>query len=136
MAFKEQDPIRSKIVTDNKIIEQVNSFSYSGNLISYENEMDIDNKLNNYLKITGIINNVFPPKKSLNKTRIKLYNTLAIPTLLCGSESWTIKARITGGEMRYEQQDTLRQITKIDIIKELNITPVLEKIQHIKRKWI
>jgi hypothetical protein len=58
MAFKGQDPIRSKIVIDNKIIEQVNSFTYLGNLISYENEMDIDNKLNKYLKITGIINNV------------------------------------------------------------------------------
>jgi hypothetical protein len=58
MEFKGQDPIRRKIVIDNKIIEQVNSFTYLGNLISYENEMDIDNKLNKYLKITGIISNV------------------------------------------------------------------------------
>ena len=39
------------------------------------------------------------------KTRIKLYNTLAIPTLLYDSESWTIKAadasRIRAAEMRY-----------------------------------
>jgi hypothetical protein len=34
-------------------------------------------KLNNYLKITGILNNVFRPQKALKKTRIKLYNTLA-----------------------------------------------------------
>jgi len=45
------------------------------------------------LKITGILNNVFRPQKTLKKTRIKLYNTLAFPVLLCGSESWTIKAR-------------------------------------------
>jgi hypothetical protein len=69
MAFKGQDPIRSKIAIDSKIIEQVNSFNYLGNLISHEKEMGNDNKLNNYLKITGIINNVFRPKK----TRIKLY---------------------------------------------------------------
>jgi hypothetical protein len=48
--------------------------------------MDIDNKLNNYLRITGIINKMFRPKKTLKKTRIKLYNTLALPTLLYGSE--------------------------------------------------
>jgi hypothetical protein len=42
--FKGRDTIRSKIVID-KIIEQVNSFNYLGNLISYDNEMDIDNKL-------------------------------------------------------------------------------------------
>jgi len=57
-------------------------------------------------------------KKNLKKTRIKLYNTLALPVLLYGSETWTIKARdatrITAAEIKYmeEQQDTLGQITK------------------------
>jgi hypothetical protein len=48
--------------------------------------MDIENKLNNYPKITSIINNVFKPKNTLKK-RIKLYNTLALPTLLYSSEN-------------------------------------------------
>jgi hypothetical protein len=69
--------------------------------------MDIDNK---YLKITGIISNVFKPKKTLMKTRIKLNNTLALPTLLYGSEDWTIKARdstrITAVEMKYMRRTT------------------------------
>ena len=60
--FKGRDPVRTKIVIDNKIIEQVNLFNYLGNMISYEKELDIDNKLHNYLKITGIINNVFRPQ--------------------------------------------------------------------------
>ena len=94
MAFKGRDPVRTKIVIDNKIIEKVNSFNYLGNMISYEKELDVDNKLHN-LKITGIINNVFRPQKTLKKTRIKLYNTLALPFLLYGSETWTIKARDT-----------------------------------------
>jgi hypothetical protein len=63
-------------------------------MISYERELDIDNKLNNYLKITGILNNVFRPQKTLKKTRIRLYNTLALPVLLYGSETWTIKANL------------------------------------------
>jgi hypothetical protein len=33
-------------------------------MISYERELDIDNKLNNYLKITGVLNNVFRPHKN------------------------------------------------------------------------
>jgi hypothetical protein len=32
-------------------MEQVNSFHYLGNLISYEKEVDFDNKLNNYCTI-------------------------------------------------------------------------------------
>jgi hypothetical protein len=44
MAFKGQDPVRTKIVLDNKIIEQVNWFDYLGNMIFYEKELDVDNK--------------------------------------------------------------------------------------------
>ena len=36
-------------------------------MIYYEGELDIDNKLNNLLKITGILNNVFRPQKPLRK---------------------------------------------------------------------
>jgi hypothetical protein len=79
-------------------------FNRLGN-ISYERELNIDNKLNNYLKITGILNNVFRPQTTLKKKRIKLYNTLALPVLLYGGETWTIKAtdarRITAEEMKY-----------------------------------
>jgi hypothetical protein len=77
-------------------------------MISYEGEVDIDNKLNNFLEITGILKNVFRPLKTLKKTRIKLYNTLALPVLLYGSETWTIKAsdakRITAAEMKYTRR--------------------------------
>jgi len=48
---------------------------------------------------------VFRPQKTLKKTRIKLHNTLALPVLLYGSETWTVKAsdagRITAAEMKY-----------------------------------
>jgi len=36
MSFKGRDTVSSKIVIDNRIIEQVNSINYLGNLISYE----------------------------------------------------------------------------------------------------
>ena len=63
--------IRTKIVIDNKIIEQVKMFNYLGNMIYFENESDIDNKLHNYLKITGIINNVFKPQKPFKENKNK-----------------------------------------------------------------
>jgi hypothetical protein len=61
-------------------------------MISDEGKLDIDNKLNNILKTTGILNNVFRSRKApLKKTRIKLYNTLALPVLLYGSETRLLK---------------------------------------------
>jgi hypothetical protein len=48
---------------------------------------------------------VFRPQKTRKKTRIKLYNPLALPVLLYGSETWTIKVRgairVTAAEMKY-----------------------------------
>ena len=61
--FKGRRPDRSKLVTDNKIIQHVNSFNYLRKLIVYEKEVDIDNKLNNYTKLTGLINRMFRPQK-------------------------------------------------------------------------
>jgi len=47
---------------------------------------------------------VLNKKKTLKKTTIKLYNTLALPVLLYDSETWTVKAsdtrRITAAEMK------------------------------------
>jgi hypothetical protein len=36
-------------------------------MILYERELDIDKKLNRYLKVTGILNNVFRPHKTIRK---------------------------------------------------------------------
>ena len=41
MAFKGRDPVRTKTVIDNKIIEQATMFNYLGNMISYEKELDM-----------------------------------------------------------------------------------------------
>ena len=33
MVFKGRDPVRTKIVIDNKVIEEVNLFNYLGNIL-------------------------------------------------------------------------------------------------------
>jgi len=85
-------------------------------------------------------------KKALKKIRIKLYNTLALPVLLYGSETWTIKAsdarRITAAEMKYVRRTAgytwTDYKTNAQIAKELininfgQITAILE----YKRSWI
>jgi hypothetical protein len=74
-------------------------------------------------------------KKTLKKTRIKLYNTLNLPVLLYGSATWTIKARyarrITAAEMKYMRR-TAGYIwtdykTNAQIPKKIKITQILKK---------
>jgi hypothetical protein len=64
MAFKGRDPVRTKIVIDNKIIEKMKLFNCLGNTVTYEKELNIDSKLRNYLKTTCILNKVFIPQKN------------------------------------------------------------------------
>jgi hypothetical protein len=96
------------------------------------------------LKITGILNNVFRPQKTLKKTRIKLYNTLVLPVLLYGSETWTVKARdarrITAAEMKYMRRESRIHLDRIQnkhtITKEIKITPILDRLLEYKRNWM
>jgi len=96
------------------------------------------------LKITVILNNVFRPQKPVKKTKIKLYNTLALPVLLYGSETWTIKTsdarRITAAEMKYMRRTAgytwTDYKTNVQIAKELKITPILDKLLEYKRSRI
>jgi hypothetical protein len=122
-------------VINNKIIEHVNTFNYLGNFVSYEKEKGIHNKIAKFLKITGIISNTFKPNKVQKGTRIKLYNTLALPILLYGSETWTVKSkdksRLTAAEMKFKRK-TARYTrrdhkTNEEILNELEVTSILDK---------
>jgi hypothetical protein len=91
MAVNGTEPIRSKTVIDNVILEQVNTFTYLGCNISYQEEKGIHSKITKFLQILGLLNNTLKPNLVQISTRLKLYKTLALPTLLYGSEIWTIK---------------------------------------------
>jgi hypothetical protein len=100
--------------------------------------VDINDKLNNRLKITGLTNNTFRPHETLKTTTVKLYNSQALPAMLCVSENWTIKARdarrITAAEMKYMRKTAghfwTECKTNTEFTKELNITPVSHKVQE------
>jgi len=83
-------------------------------------------------------------KKTFKKTRINLHNTLALPVLLYGSETWTIKARgarrITAVEMKYMRRTAgytwTDYKTNTQITKKLKITPILDKLLDYRRNCI
>ena len=83
-------------------------------------------------------------RNTLKKTRMKLYNTLALPVLLYGSETWTVKARdarrTAAAEMKYMRRTAgytwTNYKTNTQIVKELKITPILKKLLEYKRNWI
>jgi ribosomal protein L44E len=66
--------------------------------------------------------------------------------LLCGSETWTVKAkardasRMSAAEMKYMRRRAgytgTDYTTNTQIAKELKITPILDKLLEYKRNWI
>jgi hypothetical protein len=79
----------------------------------------------------------------LKATRIKLHNTLDLPALLYGRQNRTIKARdarrVTAAEMKCMRitAGCTWTVYKTDakIARELNINPVLDKIQEYRINW-
>jgi len=61
MVFKRRDPVRSKIVINNNIIELINIFDYLGCSISYKNKKGVTLKISKFLQITGISHRILKP---------------------------------------------------------------------------
>jgi hypothetical protein len=84
---------------------------------------------------------MFRPQKTLKKTTIILYDIVALPALLYGTEKWTIKAkdarRITAAEIKYMRKTSgytwTYYETGPEIAKEVNTNPVLDKTQEHKK---
>jgi hypothetical protein len=68
---------RSKICINNETLKQINTFNCLGYNISYEGEKDFNIKAANFVKVLGIINQIFKPSLVSRHTRIGIYKTLA-----------------------------------------------------------
>jgi hypothetical protein len=86
---------------------------------------------------------MFRWQKTLKKKRIKLYTTLAHTALLYGSENWTRdardKRRVTATKTKCMSNTawyTWADYKTNRDWKELNMTPVLDKIQEYKRSCL
>jgi hypothetical protein len=57
-------------------------------------ETNIQQKLANFSQKLGTINNTLKPTLAHKFSRIKVYNTLALPKLLYGREIWNLEKKI------------------------------------------
>jgi hypothetical protein len=91
-----------------------------------------------FLQIPGL-----GPNLVQRSTRLKLYKTLALPTPLYGSEIWTIKEcdknRFRTAEMKYLRRTAgytlLNHKRNKEILEELHVTPLEDKLCTYRHKW-
>ena len=78
MSFQGKEHIRTKIVMNGKIIEQVRDFNYLGCNMSYCERKEVNNKINKYQRMCGTISKTLERKAQLS-TQIKFYKAMAVP---------------------------------------------------------
>lgn len=144
MAFKGKESIRTKIVLQNMVLEQVTRFNYLGCEITYGRDRDITSKIHKFQAICGTINRTFK-KKARKETLLKFYDIMALPVLLYGCETWVQKQedcrRLESAEMRFlrgVKGCTLRdQIKSEKIREELGRKETIhEKIKKYRQQWV
>lgn len=127
-------------------LEEVSTYQYLGTTISNEGKIDQE-VLNRIKKATGIYyqlnKTVFGKKEIQKKSKRKVYETIVLPTLLYGSETWPTKEKherqITAIEMKYMRK--IVGITKMDrwtnerVMEEVEQEPIINKIEKRQLHW-
>jgi hypothetical protein len=116
-------------------------FNYLGCDISYEKDNEVDNKLAKFRNVCGTIHK-YLKHKARKDSRLKFYKTIAVPILIYGSEAWALSKR---GESKMQSSKMLflrsvkscYRIDRIenDILQELNIFTIKDKIKDNKVRW-
>jgi hypothetical protein len=84
------------------------------------------------------------PSRVQKHNRLKIYNTLALPTLSYGSETWEIREKEKSSTVSVEIK-FMRRTSKYTwqdyktneyILSELKINPVVKKIQNYRYRWL
>jgi hypothetical protein len=81
VAFSRKFPLRTKIVTENELTEQVSHFIYLGCDVTNK---DITMKLNEFRQISSTSKRI--AKKTRKETQIKYCRVMAVPTLSYSAE--------------------------------------------------
>jgi hypothetical protein len=102
-------------------------------------------KLSKFAQIPRILNNTFKPSLIQKFSTIKVYNSLAPPILLYGSEIWTLikktdKKRLTSIETKFFRRTAgyilFYHKSNVEILEELRVKPVDEKLRRCKSNWL
>ena len=93
----------TKIVMNGKITKKVKDFNYLGCNITYCERKEVNNKINKFQRLCGVISRNLKGKTQLS-TQIKFYKVMAVPVLMYGSDNWFLnrsdKRKIEAAEIR------------------------------------
>ena len=143
---KEEETGNPKITVGTDELEAVNQFKYLGTMFSRNGKIgtEIKNRISQATRTYYQLNKTVINKKELGvKTKMQIYQTVYLPTLLYGCVTWdrTTKtdSQVTAAEMKY-LRPVLNKTRKdrernVKIRETLKVRPVTQLIEEKQLKW-
>ena len=133
------------LVVDDVEVEAVQTMKYLGAMFNVEASCDneIENRIGIATRMVGALRRQVIESKELSKaTKLRVINAMVVPTLLYGSETWTLQKRhrskIQAMEMRYlrkvEGVTRLDRVSNEDIRRRVGVEAVLAFVDR-KKEW-
>ena len=127
-------------------LESVEVVKYLGVMISGDGriEEEIRSRIGKAARGIGVLNEPVWKRKELSRrTKLRVYNTIVVPTLVYGSESWVLnkqqESAIQAVEMRVLRQIAEKRmvdrVRNVEIREELKQEGVLEKVKRSQVRW-
>ena len=104
---------------------------------------EIENRIGIATRMVGALRRQVIERKELSKaTKLRVINAMVVPTLLYGSETWTLQKRhrskIQAMEMRYLRKVGVTRLNRVpnkDIRRRLGVEAVLVVADRKKKEW-
>ena len=139
-------PTKHTIKLNNETLEQVNSYKYLGVMIQANGSLreEISQRIGKASQVYGQLGQSFINKKELTtKTKMSIFNAVYCPTLMYGSECWTLetrdKSRLQATEMKFlrrvvgkTKRDKIRNTTIRETVKTISIE---QRIEVNQLRW-
>ena len=135
-----------KVYVDEKEIEQVQNMKYLGTILSADGtcEEEIEHRVGAAARVIGAMKKEVLERRELKKaTKMRVYNVMVIPTMLYGSETWTVmkrhESRLGATEMAYLRRvvgvTRSDRVRNADVRETVNQEGVMEKVRRKQRAW-
>ena len=143
---EQQTNSQPPIMLQSQPLEEVESFSYLGSEISQSNkaEKEVAVRLEKAGKVFQIWRRkVFQSRTLSTATKVQSYQTLVMPVLLYGAETWTVTQHDVR-KLKSFQMRCLRDILRItlwnrvrntDILARTGVLPVEEQLRQRRLQW-
>ena len=135
-----------KVCVDGEEIEQVQNMKYLGAILSADGtcEEEIEQRVGAAARVRGAMRKEVLERKELKKaTKMRVYNAIVLPTMLYGSETWTVmkrhESRLGATEMAYLRR--VEGVTRMDRVRNADVREavgqeeVMEKVKRKQRAW-